>query len=135
MLGIHSLTGKSSCVVFNQFFNSSQTIYQRLPDGSSELWYCICLPLRRQQSFYSTSFSCCREFKLQYNILLYCRACFSTKAYIVLFVISDKRKGKFTRHAANIVTHRVYKQGIQNYYLEASSVLISLSEAIQIGLL
>ena len=38
-------------------------------------------------------------------------------------------KGKFTRHPVNIVTHRVYNQEIQSYYLEASSVLISLSAA------
>ena len=35
-------------------------------------------------------------------------------------------KGKFTRHAADIVTHRIYNnQGIHSYYLEASSALES----------
>ena len=41
---------------------------QRLPTVSSKLWYCICLLLpRRQQSFYSTVFSCLKKFKFQYN--------------------------------------------------------------------
>ena len=114
-LGIHLLTEKKSSVVFDQFFNSSQTSYQRLPAGSSKLWYCICLPLRRQQSFYSSGFSCCREFKFHHYGLLYCRACVSSEAYTVLFAISDKRKRKFTRHATNIVTHRVYTQGAQKF--------------------
>ena len=102
-------------MVFDQFSNSSQTSYQRLPADSSKLWCCICLPLRRQQSFYSTGFSCCREFKFHYNELLYYRACVSSKAYTVLFAISAKRKRKFTRHATKIVTHRVYNQGAQQF--------------------
>ena len=42
---------KKSSAVFNQLSSSNQTGCQRLPAGSSELWYCICLPLRRQQRF------------------------------------------------------------------------------------
>ena len=114
-LGIHLLTEKKSSVVFDQFSNSSQTSYQRLPAGSSKLWYCVCLPLRRQQSFYSSGFLCCREFKFHYNELLYYSACVSSKAYTVLFAISDKRKRKFTRHATNLVPHRVQNQGAQQF--------------------
>ena len=65
------LLAQASDSRFNQFFDSDQISYQRLPAISSELWYCICLPLRRQRSFYSTGFSCCTKFKFQYNGL-YC---------------------------------------------------------------
>ena len=43
---------------------------QRLTVVSSELWYCVCLPLRRQKSFYSTDFPCCSKF--DFNTTDYC---------------------------------------------------------------
>ena len=84
-------TGKKckSSVVFNHFSGQQFAGYLRLLDASSELWYCTCPPLRRQQSFYSTGFSCFKKFKFQYNRLLYCRSCaFSSKAQSTL-AISD----------------------------------------------
>ena len=53
----------SFAIMFRQQFAG----YLGLSTGFNELLYCICLPLKRQQSFYSTDFSCCREFKFQYN--------------------------------------------------------------------
>ena len=51
------------------------------------------LPLRRQQSIYSTKFSCWREFKFPYIELLYCKACVNSEGKTTLFAVSDKRKG------------------------------------------
>ena len=46
----------------------------------------------------NTGFSCCREFIFQHNGLLYSGACVSSKAYTVLFAVSDKRKGRHFSH-------------------------------------
>ena len=57
----------SFTIIFRQQFAG----HLRLSTGLSRLWYCIYLPLRRQQSFYSTGLSCCRGVRFQYNGLQY----------------------------------------------------------------
>ena len=85
MLGIHSLQEKMASQASFAFiyFQAAVSGHLRL----SLLWYCKCLPLRRQKSFYSTEFSCCRDFKFQYNGLLYSRTCaYSSKTYSTLVI-------------------------------------------------
>ena len=50
---------------------------------------------------------CCKEFSFQYNGLLYCRACVSNKA--LHSTLCEGGKLFFTRHIADINTHRAYK--------------------------
>ena len=61
--------GESSVVSI--IFSTAVKHAQRLPAVSSELWYYIYLALERQQSFYSTDFSCFGEFKFQYSGLFF----------------------------------------------------------------
>ena len=71
-LGVHSLqTNMVNQASFSIILRQQLASYLRLSAGSSKLWYCIYLPLRRQQSFYSAGFSWCRKFKFKYKGLQY----------------------------------------------------------------
>ena len=62
----------------------------------------------------------------------YCTVELAPAAAKLIVLLSFPIKGRKTfviTHAANIATHRVYNQGIQNYYLEVVRLCTDLDEA------